>query len=96
MSKYFFSNEEQKQCIVPFRHKTEEEARCYKIEYDIKSKQELLDDSKALYNLHFLLFTMLMDCRKLKKIELDEEDCKLLFDMSYKQVEINLLKIKEK
>lgn len=95
MSKYFFNSDEQKECIVPFRHKTEEEARCYKIEYDIKSKQELLDDSKALYNLYSLLFTMLADCRKLKKIELDEEDCKLLFDMAYKQVEINPFKIKE-
>lgn len=95
MSKYFFSNEEEKQCIIPFKHTTEEGAKYFRVEYDLKLKLELMDDSKALNNLYSLLFYMLMDCRRLKNIKLDEEDCKLLVDMCHKKVEIDPLKIKE-
>lgn len=96
MSKYFFSNEEQKQCIIPFRHKTEEEAKVYRLEdNNIEFKKQILDNSKALYNLQAELFMMLLSCKNGKTITLDEEDCKLLYDMAYKEIEIDYSKLEK-
>lgn len=93
MSKYWFHNEEQKKCIVPFAHTTKETARCYRLEdANIKFKQEVLDDSNALHNIQNSLFTMLMDCRQRGEIVLDEEDCHFLYEMATKQIQLDFSK----
>lgn len=93
MSKYWFHNEEQKGCIVPFENTTEEVARYYRLEnQNIKFKHEVLDDSNALRNIQSSLFTMLMDCRQRKKIVLDEEDCQFLYDLAMKQIQVDFSK----
>lgn len=97
MSKYWFHNEEQKKCIVPFEHTTEEVASYYRLENaNIKFKQEVLDDSKALHNVQSSLFTMVMDCRQKGKIVLDEEDCKFLYEMATKQIQLDFSKMENK
>ena len=94
MSKYWFSNDEQKECIIPFISTTEEAARVYRLENtNLKFKQEVLDDCAALRNIQRSLFTMIMDCRKRGKIVLDEEDCKFLYDMATKKIQLDFTKI---
>lgn len=93
MSKYWFSNKKQKKCIVPFEHISQEVARVYRLEdANIKFKQEVLDDCRALENVQHSLFTMLMACRQGNEIVLDEEDCKFLYELATKQIQLDFSK----
>lgn len=94
MSKYWFKNEEQKMCIVPFENISKEKASLYRLEnHNISFKQEVLDERKALRNVSECLITMLMDCRAKGKITLDEEDCKFLYRLASKEIQIDITKI---
>ena len=94
MSKFWFDNDEQKKCIIPFVPTKEEVACCYRLGNDnIKFKQEVLDDSKALSNIQRSLFTMVMLSREQGEIVLDEEDCKFLYDIATKQIQLDFTKM---
>lgn len=89
--KYY--SEKTKNRIVPFVPIIEEAARCHRLENDhIKYKQEVLDDCQALYNVRGQLFNMLMACRSKEKIVLDEEDCRVLYDLADKKIEFDYSK----
>lgn len=97
MSKYWFSNDEQKKCIVPFENISKEAAYCHRLEdYNISYKQEVLDDRKALRNVSESLITMLMDCRIKGEITLDEEDCEFLYNLANKKIQLDFTKLREK
>lgn len=96
MSKYWFANEEQKKAVVPFKHFSEEKARLYGLEDDnIKFKQEVLDDRRALNNILGLLTTMTLACRSKGTVTLDEEDCIFLYDIASGQVQLDFSKLDE-
>ena len=95
MSKYWFSNEEQKKVIVPFEHIKREIAYCHRLEdNNVSYKQELLDDRKALSNISSSLTTMLLACRGKGEITLDEEDCLFLCQLAHKDIELDFSKLK--
>lgn len=94
MSKFWFKNEEEKKCIVPFEHISEEIASLYRLENNnIKFKQEVLDDMKALDNTRDCLMTMLISARATKKIVLDEEDLEFLLKMVNKEIQLDFSKL---
>lgn len=96
MSKYWFHSEEDKKCIVPFERTTKVVASIYRLEdTNIEFKQEVLDDVNALRNIKNSLFTMFMDCRRQKKIVLDEEDCKFLWQIANKEIQLDFTKENE-
>lgn len=94
MSKFWFDNEEQKKCIIPFKHISEKTASIYRLENsNMKFKQEVLDDMKALNNTRDCLMTMLMSARTTKKIVLDEEDLEFLLKMVNKEIQLDFSKL---
>lgn len=96
MSKYFFDTEEERKCIVPFEHFTEERARYHRLENsNMPYKIEVLDSDKALSELHTILCTMIVVCRgsKDKCITLDEEDLSLLFEIAGKQKSLDVWRL---
>lgn len=89
MSKYWFRTDEDRKFVKPFKHIPEENAKCYRLENNnIKYKQEVLDDSRALSNIHSYLSNMLRSCRTTGEITLDEEDCLFLCKVANKKVEL--------
>ena len=94
MSKFWFKNEEEKKCIVPFEHISEEKASIYRLENNnMRFKQEVLDDRQALGNIRDCLMTMLMSARAIKKIVLDEEDLEFLLKMVNKEIQLDFSKL---
>lgn len=96
MSKYWFANKKQKKAVVPFKHFSEEKARLYRLEdSNIRFKQEVLDDRRALNNILGLLTTMTLACRSKGTVILDEEDCMFLYDIASKRVQLDFSKLDE-
>lgn len=96
MSKLWFKNEEEKKCIVPFEHMSEEKASLYRLgNNNMRFKQEVLDDRKALGNIRGCLMAMLMSARAIKKIVLDEEDLEFLLKMVNKEIQLDFSKLED-